>query len=180
MKQNNHKNYYFAGSVVKSVFLIICDMSSYSSSTLLSNNVRKCSCTEKCLGSGCLKWAYNLQIDQSLPVDSALKIPNSLLKSGWSLWLCSQKHGSVAACLLELWFSNLPGSMNVCLLWVLYVFSRGLLVGLITHPRESWLVCACVLAPLKVIVKPWWWGLGPLGAVMPKGGKNIEKWLNYW
>jgi len=38
MKQNNHKYFYFAGNVIKSVFLIIiiiCDMSSYSSTTLV-------------------------------------------------------------------------------------------------------------------------------------------------
>jgi len=52
MKQNNHKDFYFAGNVIKSVFLIIiiiCDVSSYSSSTLLSNNIRKCCGTGSCL-----------------------------------------------------------------------------------------------------------------------------------
>jgi hypothetical protein len=82
---------------------------------------------------------------------------------------------AVGSMLARIVVSNLPGGMIVCLLWVLCIFSRGLLVGLITYPRESWLVCACVHAPLKVIVKPWWWGLGPLGAVMPKGEKKYWK-----
>jgi len=157
MKQNNYKNFYFAGNVIKSVFLtiiIICDMSSYSSSTLLSNNVRKFSCTGICLDSGCIKWAYNLQIDQSTSWESTEK--TSLYIEKWLIPLAAQSEASVCGCLLaRILVLNPPRVMDVCLLWVLCVVSRGVCIRLITRPGEYCRVCVCVRAPLNVIVKPW-------------------------
>jgi hypothetical protein len=181
MKQKNHKNFYFAGNVIKSVFLIIiiiCDMSSYSTSSLLSNNVRKFSCTGSCVDSGCIKWAYNLRIDQSLPVESALKLPHSILKNGRSHWPRSLKRGSAAACLLEFWFQICPGSwMSVyceCCVLSVEVSASGwpLIQG---SPAEC--VHACNIecdCEALIMRRPW-----PARGCYAMGEKNVEKWLNY-
>ena len=180
MKQNSHKNFYFAGNVIKSVFLIIiiiCDMSSYSSSTLLSNSIRKCCGTRSCLDSGCMKWAYNVQIDQRLPVESALKIPHSILKNGRSHWPHSLKRGSAAACLLEFWYQIYLGvwvsvSCECCVLSIEVSASGWSLIQ--GSPSECVRMCTieCDCEAL-IMRRPW-----PARAVRPWGG-DIEMWLNY-
>jgi hypothetical protein len=142
-------------------------MSSYSSSILLSNNVRKFSCTGSCLDNGCMKWAYNLQIDQSLPVGSALKIPHSVLRNGRSLWPCSLKRGSAAACLLEFWFQIRPGA------W-LSVSCEGCVLSVEVSASGSSLVQGSLAKCVHTYTIECDWSLGPLGAVMPWGEKILK------
>ena len=65
-------------------------------------------------------------------------------------WFCCRSFAGIAG-------SNSIGGMDVCLLWVL--LGRGLCVGLITRPEESYsvCVCVCVCACVCVFVCVWWW-----------------------
>jgi len=125
----------------------------------LSDNVKMCCGTGSFLDSGCTKWAYNLQIDQSLPVESALKIPHSVLKNGQSHWPRSLKRGSAAACSLEFWFQICPGAwMSVtceCCVLSVEVSASGwsLIQG---SPAEC--VCTCTIecdCEALIMRRPW-------------------------
>jgi hypothetical protein len=74
--------------------------------------------------------------------------------------------------------------MDVCLLWVCVLSGRGLCVGLITRPEESYRM-RCVW--LNVIMKPRkWGGPGPLGAVVQRKktfsgiGQNKTRLASFW
>jgi len=72
-------------------------------------------------------------------------------------WVCGRSFARIAD-------SNPAGGMDVCLLC--HVLSvRGLCVGLVTRPEESY---RASVVGLSVIVKPRQWEVpGPLGAVAP-------------
>jgi hypothetical protein len=73
-------------------------------------------------------------------------------------WVCGRTLAGIAG-------SNPTGDVSICFLWMFMLSRRGLCVGLISRPEESCRV-------LCVFVKPRYWGPGPLGAVVPCGGRE--------
>ena len=67
----------------------------------------------------CLKF-IQLTLSEPIPVAARSKA-----------WVCGHSLAGIVG-------SNPVGDMDVCLLWVLCVVGRGLCVGLITRPRESY------------------------------------------
>jgi hypothetical protein len=92
-----------------------------------------------------------------------------ICKFSRSQWPRGLKRGSAAARLLGIGVSDPTGGMDVCLLWVCVLSGRGLCVGLIPRPEESyrlWCVSQCDREA------PIWGGPGRLWAVAPLGRKN--------
>jgi len=81
-------------------------------------------------------------------------------------WPRRLRRGSAAARCLGLWVWIKPGSIEVCVLWVMCVLScRGLCVGLITRPEESyraWCVLSVIAKPLR-------------GGHYPESGRSAAK-----
>ena len=75
-----------------------------------------------------------------------------------SQWSRGPSPGSAAACLLGLWVRIPPRAWMLISCECCMMSGRGLCVGLITRPKESYRVW-CVLS---VIMNPRWGGLGPL------------------
>ena len=82
------------------------------------------------------------------------------------------RRGPAAACCLGLWVRILPGAL-VSVSWECCVLSgRGLWMGLIAGPEESyWMWCVC----LSMVVKRRYWGSpGTRGDVAPLGKQPIS------
>jgi hypothetical protein len=86
------------------------------------------------LGDGCLSFVSDVfcQVDVSA--------------SGWSLFQRSPTECDLSECRRAVWRIRIPLGVDICLLWVMCVVSRGLCVGLITLPEESYRVW-CVWVP---------------------------------
>jgi hypothetical protein len=94
-----------------------------------------------------------------------------IFQTGRSRWPRCLRRGPAAACCLGLWGPIPPGAL-VSVSWECCVLSgRGLCVGLIAGPEESyWVWCVW----LSVVVKRRYWGSpGPLRNVAPLGKQPI-------
>jgi hypothetical protein len=89
------------------------------------------------------------------------------VSAGSEAWICCRSLPGIAG-------SNPAGGKDVCLLWVFVLSGRGLCIGLIIRPEESyrvWCVSECD-REASIMGGPWPTG----GAAAPLGDKIITKW----